>query len=64
MKIEKYYKNMARELVDLIYDKGFIAEDCDRKSMRYLEEYIAFLFQSQITGAIRSHDLLKSIKGK
>jgi len=30
MKIEKYYKNMARELVDLIYDKGFIAEDCDR----------------------------------
>lgn len=63
MKIEKYYKREARELIDFLFDKGFIAHDCSRESMRVLENYIAYILQSKINSAIRAHDLLKKIRG-
>ena len=61
-KVEKYYKREARDLVDMMFDKGFIANDCSRKAMRALEEYIGYVLQSKVKSAIKVHDLLKQVK--
>lgn len=60
--VEKKYKKDAREIIDLMYDKGFIDKDCSRESMRVLEEYLAYVLQSNVDSAIRSHDLIKKLR--
>jgi len=61
-KIEKYYKRQARGLTDLLFDKGFLADDIAREDMRKIENYIGWMFQSQVNMAVRASNLLKKIK--
>ena len=58
------YLKEARELIDLLHDKRFLADDCSRESMRWLEDFIGFLFQSRVDMAIKCHDLTKSLRGR
>lgn len=60
-KIEKNYRLAARDFVDTVFDKGYFANGVTRKDMRYVEEYLAFLFQSKAETAVLSFDLLRSI---
>ena len=46
----------------MMFDKGFIAKDCSRESMRALEEYIAYILQARVNSAIKTHDLLKKLR--
>lgn len=63
IEVEPYYKKQAKELTDLLFDKGFLASDLSRESIDWLEDYIGFCFQIQTTAAIKAHGLLKKIKG-
>lgn len=39
--IEKCYHNQAQDLVDLLFDKRYLAEDLSRESIDWLEGYKA-----------------------
>ena len=56
--IDKYYERLARETMDMLYDKGFIAEGVSREDMRCVEEYIAYVISSQCQTAIRIERLM------
>jgi hypothetical protein len=62
VKVKSHYEREARDLTDMLYDKGFLALDLSRESMRKLEDFLAFLFQSKCDSAIRGAMLLKSIR--
>ena len=61
-KIEPFYMVKAVDFIDTLYDKGYFREDVAINDMRGLDEYLAFLFQSYISSAIRCHDLSKKCK--
>lgn len=62
MKIDKYYRNRAREVVDMMHDKGFFDKEVTRESMRQLQNLIAYYFQQQVESAIKIDRLSKSLK--
>ncbi len=35
-KVDEYYKRQAKQLVDLLFDKGFLADDLSRDGMDWL----------------------------
>lgn len=61
-KIEKNYRLAARDFVDTVFAKGYFANGVTRKDMRYVEEYLAFLFQSKVQMAVMSSELLREIR--
>lgn len=61
-KPDPYYQKQANDLVNLLYDKRFLADDVARESMDKLEGFIAFILQSTAESAVRAHDLVKSFR--
>jgi len=47
MVIEEFYKRQAKDLTDMLFDKGFLADNLTRKSIDWLEDYLGFFIQSQ-----------------
>lgn len=45
--IDPAYQNRARNFVNLLFDKRFLADDLTRESTQWLEDYVALLM-SQI----------------
>lgn len=62
MKVDKFYHRQARDFVDMLFDKGFLASDCSRHAIRGLEKYIGYLFQTQAESAVKCSELVKSTK--
>lgn len=62
--IEEFYKRRAKDLTNLLFDKGFLANDLTRESIDWLEDYLGFLMQSQCQVAEKGALLLKSIRGR
>ena len=46
LKIESYYQNEAKRLVDMLFDTKVFNEKTTRDSMQALEDVIAFYLQS------------------
>lgn len=46
LKIESYYQNEAKRLVDMLFDTKVFNEKTTRDSMQALEDLIAFYLQS------------------
>ena len=44
--IEPYYQRQARDLIDLLSDKGFLNPELSREGERWLEDYLGYLAQS------------------
>lgn len=61
-KVEGFYQVRAKELVDMLFDKGYFREDISRDGMKAVEDFIGFLFQSQCQMAARAATLLKKVK--
>lgn len=57
--IEPYYQTQAKNIVDTLFDKGFIREDCSRDDMNAIEELIGFLFQSHCDMAAKAAVIVK-----
>lgn len=60
--IEKCYRNRAKDLVDLLFDKRFLAEDLSRESIDWLEDYMALIILQTATSAAKATELLVRIK--
>lgn len=61
-KIEGYYQARAKEVVDMLFDKGYFREDVSRDGMKDVEDFIAWDFQTQCESAKRITLLTKRIK--
>ena len=60
--VEEYYKREAKELTDLLFDKGFLANDLSRESIMWLEDYIGFILQSKCNMAVKGALLSKRVR--
>lgn len=47
IEIDPAYQNRAKDFVNLLFDKRFLADDLTRESTQWLEDYVA-LIMSQI----------------
>lgn len=61
---EKYYRNQAKELTHLLFDKRFLADDLSLASIEWLEDYLAFILKSQCDMAAKGALLLKSLRDR
>ena len=64
MVIEEYYKREAKDLTNLLFDRGFLADNLARESIDWLEDYIGFLFQSKCQMAAKAAVLMKKVREK
>ena len=62
IKVEPYYQRHAKDLVDLLFDKGYINPDVSRDGMKELEDFIGYLFQSQSQSSARCAVLSAKLK--
>ncbi|KKM80351.1 hypothetical protein LCGC14_1340690 [marine sediment metagenome] len=62
--IEKYYKRLAKDMTDMLFDKNFLNPELTRKSIGKLEDYLSFLFQTTCQSAVTASELLVSLKDK
>lgn len=60
--IEEYYKRQAKDLTNLLFDRGFLADDLTRESIGWLEDYLGFVLQSQCNMAVKGALLLKKVR--
>lgn len=60
--IEKYYQLRGQEIVDMLFDKGYIAEGVTRQDLRAVEDLIAYLIQSNVKSGVRSQQLVSKLK--
>ena len=62
LEVEKYYKRLAKDMTDMLFDKDFLNKEITRKSIDKLENYIGFMFQSTCQSAVQAAELLASLK--
>jgi len=60
--IETYYRKQAKDLTNLLFDKGFLQPMLTRESVDWLEDYLAFVIQSQCKSAVKAALLTAKIK--
>lgn len=63
-KIEGFYQVRAKEIVDMLFDKGYFREDVSRDGMKDVEDFIAWDLQFQCEQAKKMARLIKRIKEK
>jgi hypothetical protein len=56
-KIDGYYRRAAKETVDLLFDKRFLNDQLSRDAVVWLEDYVAFLFDSYCKSAVKAAQL-------
>lgn len=57
-KIEGYYQNEAKRLVDTLFDGGFFKERITRDDMKGVEDLIAYILQSNAQSARKTADFM------
>ena len=57
--VSKYYQREAKELTDVLFDHGFLAEDLARESIVWLEDYLGFILESKANMAVKAALLTK-----
>ena len=62
--VEEYYKLKAKNLTNMLFDKGFLADNLAREAIGWLEDYLGFVFQSHCEMAAEAAVLSKSLRDK
>lgn len=62
IEVEPYYKRQAKDLTNVMFDKGFLDENLTRESIQRLENYIGFIFQLQCKSAAKVATLMAKHK--
>lgn len=57
-KIEMYYQNEAKQLVDTLFDGGLFKEGVTRDNMKGIEDLIAYILQSNAQSARKTADFM------
>lgn len=60
--IDPYYMKQSKHIVDMLFDKGFLAKDCSRDDMDAVEEFLGFMLHSHCEIAARAALLTKKAK--
>ena len=60
--IEPFYQVRAKEIVDMLFDKGYFREDVSRDGMNDVENFLAWSFQTQCQSSVKIALLTKKIK--
>lgn len=60
-KVEPYYKNIAKDFIDTLFDKGYFNSNIKREDMRLLDEYLGFLFQSRCEMSVKADQILRKV---
>jgi hypothetical protein len=63
-KVGAHYEAAAKEIVDLLFDKGFFRKDLSRDGMNTVEHFLAWLMQNQADMAVRCAMLVKRVEGE
>jgi len=53
IEVDGYYKRQAKDLTNMLFDKGFLNNDLSRESIDWLEDYLGFILQSQCDSAAK-----------
>ena len=64
IKVEKYYQIKAKELTNMLFDKGYLNEDLTRESIDWLEDFIGFILQSNCEISAKVAVLTKRLRDK
>jgi len=56
-KPEPYYRERGKELVNILFDKRYLADDLSRETIEGLEDFIGHLFQFHAESAARVAEL-------
>ena len=59
---DPYYAREAKRLTDLLFNKGFLADDLARESIDALQEFLGSLLQAQCESAVRAALLMKQVR--
>lgn len=62
MALEPYYKKKGDELVDSLYELGFINENLHPKQLRFIAKYFGELIQLEATSATNTALKVQEIK--
>ena len=60
--VDEYYKRQAKELTNVLFDKGFLASDLALESIDWLEDYLGFILKSQCQMAEKNVLLVKKVR--
>ena len=63
-KVDKYYLKQAKEHIDFLFDKRFLNDDLDMKSIEWLVDYTGLLFQSKAEMAAKAAVLTAKFRDK
>jgi len=64
IKVDKYYKREAKELITFLFDKRFLNDELSKDSIDWLEDYMGFLFQSKCEMSAKCALLTASLRDK
>jgi len=64
IKVDKFYKRQAKDLTNMLFNKGFLNDKLTRESIDWLEDFLGFGLQSQCQMAAKAALLTASLKGK
>ena len=62
LEIEGYYLKQAQSFIDMLVDKDILSPALNHEQVRGLEEYFAYIFQSQAYSASKLAEIMA--KGK
>lgn len=60
--IEECYKKEAKDLINILFDEGFLANDLTRESIDWLEDYVGFILQCKCKMAAKTAILAKKVR--
>ncbi len=60
--IQECYKKEAKNLTNMLFDKGFLDNNLTRESIDWLEDYLSFIIQMKCEQAVKADRLVKSIR--
>jgi len=60
--VDEFYKRKAKDLTNLLFDKGFLAKDLTRESIDWLEDYLGFTLQSEAQMSAKAALLTKKAR--
>ena len=61
-KVEPFYQIRAKEIIDMLFDKGYFREDVSRNGMDEVENFLAWTLKVQCDMAVRCALLVKGMK--
>ena len=61
-KLKAQYNRQAKDLVNLLFDKRFLADDLTRESIQWLENYLALILSQTSESATSCERLLRKIE--